>query len=51
MSSDGLIEFEEAKYDELVEEFINLQRNEWEGFVQLKYDDYIAEWEGLRDDR
>lgn len=49
MNSDGMIEFEEARFDDLVEGFIKKYRNEWEAWVYQEYDDYIVGWEAGRD--
>lgn len=49
MSSDGMIEFEETRFDDLIDGFIKKHREEWEAFVYQEYQDYIEEWEARRD--
>ena len=43
MGGDEMIAFEESKFDELVEMFLDIHRAEWEAFVDEQYNDYVAD--------
>ena len=53
MSSNGdrLIEFEESKWQELAEEFINRNIKAWEQFVYGEYCQYLSDMEPPEENR
>ena len=49
VSSDAMIEFEESKFDELIDKFIAKYKEEWEAFVYEQYENHVAEWEARQE--
>ena len=51
MGGDEMIAFEESKFDELVEMFLDINRASWEAFVEEQFSDYQAERVDYEKDR
>ena len=45
MNGDRLLDFEESKYEELVEGFVRKFRDEWECYVELEFEKSCEEYE------